>query len=437
MLSSIPTIPRLPIVGNIPALRADRLALFCQIQKTCGELGIFHFGAKPVLMVGDPALIQTLLVHHANSLTKTDRLRHLLQRTLGNGLLTLEGQSHREQRRLLAPVFQPRALTPYVHTIEQNTLEFMQNNPYRRIDSTDSLRELAMKNIHNLIFGFDRYDQDQTIHQALDEMLNFLNAAMTQLFMLPLWIPLPKYKRFNWACRTINQTFGTIIAARRAKPTDSDIISLIMRATNDQLSNEQIRDHVLALFFAGHRPLAAALTWMLITLAAHPEIGAKVKHEIDQHRCELSTENLQAFPYTLQFIKEVLRVYPPFYAFTRRTIKPIEIPSVGTLPAGLTLGFSPYAMHRNERFFPDSERIDPDRWTAEQEAGRPRYSYLPFGAGPHQCLGMQLAMLQLQTILITVIRHWGMPQLVDSKPITMNPTLVLEPSRSIKLAFTG
>lgn len=435
MVSNISAISHLPIVGNIPALRSDRLALFCHIQNTCGELGIFHFGTKPVLMVGDPSVIQDILVHNANSSAKTDRLRQLFQRTIGNGIITLEGQSHREQRRLLAPIFQPRALEPYVNIIEKNTMDVIYNNPDRIIDSNDTLRSLAMKNIHNLIFGLDTYHSNHDVHNALDIMMTFLNDAMSQLFMLPLWVPLPKYKRFNWACNYMKQTLGNIISTRRLNPTENDIISLVIRATNNELSDEQVRDHVLSLFSAGHRPLASAMTWMFITLASHSDIATKVKNEITENKTILSIENLQKFPYTLQFIKEVLRIYPPAYVFTRRIINPIEIPSVGTLPVGLTLGFSPYAIHRNERFFPNPERFDLQRWTPENESGHPRYSYLPFGAGPHQCIGMHLAMIQLQTMLITFIRQWGIPRLLDNKPIKIAPTLVLEPDRSIKLAF--
>ncbi len=436
-IHTVPAIPHLPIVGNIAALRADRLAFFCHIQNTCGELGIFHFGSKPVLMVGSPTVIQEILVHNAHAAAKTDRLRRLLQRTIGNGLLTLEGQSHREQRRLLAPVFQPRALAPYVSLIEKNTTMMIATYGNQVVNRQDTFRTLAMTTIHQLIFGNALDDADQTtIHASWTNITTFINDAMAQLFMLPLWIPIPKYTKFKQATANLTSKLMDVIAQRRANPTTTDIISLILNATNNQLTNEQIRDHVLALFTAGHDPLAMALTWIFVLLAAHQDSAEKVVNEIENTPDPLSDDVLQQFPYTLQCIKEVLRLYPPAYVFTRRVICPIEISAIGRLPIGLTLGFSPYAIHRNEHFFPNAEQFDPDRWLPENEALRPRYSYLPFGAGPHQCLGMHLAMIQLQTMVITIIRHCGIPELIYDDTIGITPTTVLEPNKSIDIIFT-
>lgn len=435
MLLTIPAIPHLPIIGNIAALRANRLAFFSHIQNTCGELGIFHFGSKPVLMVGDPTIIQEILVNNAHASAKTDRLRRLLKRTIGNGLLTLEGHPHREQRRLLAPVFQPKALAPYVSLIEKNTAMMISTHGNKVVHCQNIFRTLAMTTIHQLIFGNDQDAADYTtLHEAWNEITSFINDAMAQLFMLPLWMPLPKYIKFKQATEHLTSELMNVIVRRRENPTNTDIISLILRATNNQLTNEQIRDHVLALFTAGHDPLAMALTWIFIMLSSHHTIAEKLIHEIEQTSNPLSVDVLQQFPYTLQCIKEVLRLYPPAYVFTRRVINPIEIPSIG-ISIGLTLGFSPYAIHRNERFFPNADQFDPDRWLPEYEALRPRYSYLPFGAGPHQCLGMHLSLIQLQTMVITIIRHCGIPELRYKGTLGMKPTTVLEPDQSIDIIF--
>ena len=436
MLTHIPALPTMPIIGNILDLRRDRLRFFRHIHNTCGDLGIFHFGSKPVLMIADPSVIQTILVHNSDACTKTNRLRRLLQRMIGNGILTLEGQSHREQRRLLSPVFQPRALASSIATIERTTYEMIAPIANHHIICQDVFRDVSMATLHQLIFGDTLDIENQTRLQSSWKIITtFLNDAMSQLFMPPLWIPLPKYTRFNQASEQLTTMLMNIIAYRRMNPTTTDVISLILNVTHNRLTNEQIRDHVLALFSAGHDPLAMTLTWMFVVLATDNAVAQKVKQEIEQNTTPLSSDILGEHPYLLQCIKEVLRLYPPFYVFTRRVISPIEVPSIGTLPSGLTLGFSPYAIHRNEQFFPDPERFDPERWSLENEANRPRYSYLPFGAGPHQCLGMHLAMLQLQTIIITIIRHWGIPRLVDISPIGLMTTTILEPNRPITITF--
>lgn len=125
MLATLPTMPHHPVFGNVGALRRDRLAFFQAVFETCGEVGLFYFGSKPVLLVADPELIHTLLVDHGAALQKTNRLRKLFQTVVGNSLLTLEGDDHRAQRRLLAPVFQLRTVAAHTSMIRAETQQWL------------------------------------------------------------------------------------------------------------------------------------------------------------------------------------------------------------------------------------------------------------------------------------------------------------------------
>lgn len=106
-------------------------------------------------------------------------------------------------------------------------------------------------------------------------------------------------------------------------------------------------------------------------------------------------------PYTRQVIAEALRVYPPLYVLARWTEQPVDLDTV-RLPTHAMVVVSPYTLHRRADYFPDPERFDPERFTPEAMAARPRYAYVPFGAGPRQCIGNHFAMMELQLILATL-----------------------------------
>ncbi|GAA5530786.1 cytochrome P450 [Herpetosiphon gulosus] len=426
VLQTIPSMPRYPIIGNVGALRRDRLAFFQAVFDTCGAVGVFHFGSKPVLMVADPALIQTLLVDHSPALQKTTRLRTLLQTVVGNSLLTLEGADHHIQRRLLAPVFQPRTIAAHTALIRNETQHWLAAWPRTPHDVYASMQDLSLRLNHRLLFGSDLATQPQIV-AAWTAVTAMVNHAMTQVVTPPRWVPTLRHRRFHAARRTLDAALLPLIQLRRHEPTPHDLISHVLEAARGEgvsLTDADIRDQVMAFFIAGHEPLAAALTWAWYVLATEPDITQQLRYTIDHAPDETPPALLT------QTLAEVLRLYPPVYVFTRRVIAPIDLPGLGVLPSGLTLGFSPFIIQRNPQWYPNPTQFDPSRFAPEAAAARPRLSYIPFGIGAHQCIGMHLALQQLTTVMQTVLQA-GIPRLVDATPVGFKPRIVLEPDRAL------
>ncbi|MCA0350811.1 MAG: cytochrome P450 [Chloroflexi bacterium] len=431
VLATLPTMPHHPVFGNVGALRRDRLAFFQAVFETCGEVGLFYFGSKPVLMVADPELIHALLVDHGAALQKTNRLRKLFQTVVGNSLLTLEGDDHRAQRRLLAPVFQPRTVAAHTAMIYAETQQWLEQLASRPHDLYSQMQGLSLRLNHRLLFGSDQVVQP-AILAAWATVTAMINHGMTQIVTPPLWVPTLRNHRFQAACRTLEAALLPLIQLRRREPTPHDIISHVLAAADNdgiQLTDAQIRDHVLGFFVAGHESLAAALTWVWYALATQPKLTQQLQTSMRQ-----SPDGTPPALLT-QTISEVLRLYPPAYVFTRRVIAPIDLPQLGTLPAGLSLGFSPFVIQRNPRWYPNPTNFDPARFDPDAIATRPRLSYLPFGIGSHQCIGMHLALQQITTVMQTVLQI-GTPSLVDQTPVSFKPRIVLEPDQPLFAVFT-
>ena len=233
------------------------------------------------------------------------------------------------------------------------------------------------------------------------------------------------------------QTMDRVIAERRAAPAERGAgLSLLLHAQHDDgsgLTDQQVRDETLTLILAGHETTANALTWTWYLLAQHPASYTQLQAEVDTvvgGRTPTVTD-LPRLPYALQVFKEALRLYPPIYGIFRHVRQPVQLGPYHLQP-GTRLGISPSTLHRNPQYFPDPECFDPDRWTPDQEAALPRYAYLPFGAGPHMCIGHHFALLEAHLILATLAQRVTF-ELVPGQTIVPEPLITLRPKGGLRV----
>jgi cytochrome P450 len=177
--------------------------------------------------------------------------------------------------------------------------------------------------------------------------------------------------------------------------------------------------------------MANVLTWCWYLLSQHPEVYARMKAEGDQvlaGRLPTITD-LPHLPYTLQVFKETLRLYPPVYAFTRRAMASVQLGGYH-IPKGTSVVISPYTLHRRARYFPDPEQFRPGRFASELERNQVRYSFIPFGAGTHACLGGHLAQLEGHLILATLAQYLTF-EFAGTEMIEPEPLLTLRPKGAV------
>jgi cytochrome P450 len=176
------------------------------------------------------------------------------------------------------------------------------------------------------------------------------------------------------------------------------------------VSAPEVRDEVVTLIVAGHETVAATLTWTWVLLAEHPEAEQRVHAEVDACPAPGSDgwdiDILERLPYTRAVIDECLRLYPPAWVITRRSLEPDTLGGL-ELPVSATVIISPYAIHRDTQWWPNPDRFDPDRFlgeTSPSESGTGPLTYLPFGAGPRLCIGRDLALMEAPLVVATIAR---------------------------------
>jgi cytochrome P450 len=435
--TAIPTLSGWPALGNLFEFKANPLALFLRTYQECGDLGRIRIGPWPIIMLNTPAYAQMILAQRDEAVERPPRLRNILQPLLGHGLLMSSHSYHRRHRKLVAPAFQHRRIASYADTITQTTLWTQQQwTDGMQININQELMRLTLSMMGQALFGIDLFHQAQGVKSALQTVLTQILHNSTSLVYIPYAWPTPANRRFQRALRIWDATIDQIITERRHTGEDrGDLLSMLLQAQDEEtgtgLTDREVRDEAKTLLFAGHETTATALAWTLYLLAQHPQIYQRVRDEVDhvlQGRAP-RMDDVVNLPYTLQVFKEALRLYPPVYIIPRYVMEPIQIGAY-TLRPGDSAGISPYVLHRRPELFPDPERFDPDRWMPEHEANLPRHAYLPFGAGPHICIGNHLALLAGHLILATLVQQVIFAR-VDDAPIGVTPQVTLQPERDI------
>ena len=201
------------------------------------------------------------------------------------------------------------------------------------------------------------------------------------------------------------------------------------------MSDRQLRDEALTIFLAGHETTANALTWTWYLLSQHPQSEARLHAELDSALGgrRPAFEDLKNLPYTRMVLAESMRLYPPAWAVGRRALESFNIREY-EISAGSVVLMSQYIMHRDERFFPDPERFDPERWTAEAQAQRPKFSYFPFGGGARVCIGEQFAWMEGILLLATIAQQWRM-RLDPGQVVDIQPLITLRPKYGMRMAL--
>jgi len=230
-----------------------------------------------------------------------------------------------------------------------------------------------------------------------------------------------------------------MIARRRTEPGGHhDLLSMFMEArdedTGEAMSDRQLRDEIITMYAAGHETTTNALTWTLMLLAEHPDIAQRLQAELDevlQGRTPV-LENLGSLPFTEQVIMESMRLYPPVPLVSRRVIEDDEIGGY-RIPKDSLVFLSPYITHRDPRVWPEPKVFDPDRFSSERVKSIPKIAYFPFLAGPRQCIGKGVAMMET-TILVAAIAQYYRFEPAPGFVVETDVAVALRPKNGLMLA---
>jgi cytochrome P450 len=434
----IPSLRGEPFWGSMARLNKDRLGFLQEVVRQSGDVGSFRLGPVRTILINAPHLIQAVLVEHGASFGKTPPVLRSLRLMIGENLLTLEGDPHRRHRKLMAPALTPRHIAGYAGTMVDYAARVQQAwADGGVIDLVKESTALTMSIGGKTLFDIDVFDETSALGAAIANNMAYLNYLISHFITPPLWWPTPRHRRARATIALVNQRVHAMIAERRGAPDlnqRSDLLSRLVQARGEDgtgLSDQEVFHEALTVFAASHETTAKTLAWTLYELARHPPIAARVQAELDtvlQGRTPRYSD-LPRLPYTLQVIKEALRLYPPAYVISRQALRDVMLDGY-RVAKGTAVFLCVYTMHRRPDLYPQPETFAPERFSAENERRLPRHAYLPFGAGAHICLGGHFALMELHLVLATWLQRHGIT-LMPGQTIEPAPAFVLQPARAI------
>jgi len=420
--------PGYPLVGNLFEFRHDVLTLGVDAARTYGDVVRFRLGPHVIHLVNHPNHVEHVLVHNQANYDRATRSAAQIALVCGESLLTTSGAIWLRERRLVQPALQHRSVAAFVSVMTSATAAMLDRwssdaRDGRPLDVASELSRLTYTIVGRALFGADVSHDAAVVEHALATLLDLTYARLERLINLPLWIPSPGNRRFHEARLAIDRVVYRIINARRERHEDqADLLAHLLRAVDDGgsggMTSTQLRNETLTLLLSGHETTASALSWTLFLLATHPDIEQRLRSEVAAvigDAREPSLEDISHLEYTGMVLNEALRLYPPIWVLERRAIA-ADVIGGYHIPAGSTVVVSPFILHRHEAFWPDPGSFDPERFAAPRAAGRPAHAYLPFGAGPHQCIGAHFAALEARIILVMLAQRYRL-ELMPHPPV--------------------
>ena len=451
--------PRARYPGQlIFALRGDTLNFLTRTARAYGDVAHFRIGPLRYYLLAHPDDVRDVLVTRDGQFTKGPALR-AAKVTLGEGLLTSEGDFHRRQRRLAQPAFHPNRVATYAAVMAQYARE--QADGWADggvVDVHGEMMQVTLRVVAKTLFDADVRAEVDAIGEAMDVSVRMFTRAMSPFGPILNRLPLPSNRRFERAYRRLLGTIDRFIAERRAGGVDrGDLLSMLLRARDageevgpsspsspspspspaspagdgSGMDDKQLRDECMTLFTAGHETTANALTFTWHLLAHHPEVQARLHAEVDAALGDRlpARADVDRLPFARRVVAESMRLYPPAWAVGRQAKEPVEVGGFA-LPAGAVVLTSQWVTHHDPRWWPDPERFDPDRWRdgadSAAAAQRPRWAYFPFGGGPRSCIGEAFAWMEAILVLATIARRWRVEAVADRHP-PLQPTITLRP----------
>lgn len=384
-----------------------------------GDVFQVRIGPRTLVMAMSPDAVEHVSVSRRQNYEKGGSYEPVRNFLTGEGLVASTGELWRRQRKLMAPFFTPKGVQAYAETMIRDSEKLAQRwqglaSAGSEVEISEEMTLVTAAIILRAMFSSESLESINQMKDAVSTMVSFVDNQMTGL-RVPLWLPTPKNRRYIAARALVRGYITGLIAQRRAideAAWPEDLLTRLMKARDEEtgqaMSENLLRDESITTFFAGHETTARTMTFTWYALAANPEVAARLHEELDRVLAGRTptADDLRRLPYTLQVVKEVLRLYPAAPFYVRDAIAADKIGGF-EIPAGAAVMLSPYLTHRHPRFWDEPERFNPDRWTREREAARHGHAYHPFAAGPRICIGNNFSLLESHLLLAILAQRFA------------------------------
>lgn len=445
MSSQLPNPITIPPWWQLVNWIADPIGFQEKYSQKYGDIFTMRLsGIGSFVVIGNPQIIGAIFSQDSHF--DVGRANKLAEPLVGrNSLMLLDGARHRRERKLLMPPFHGERLQAYALAIcsitEQVASQWQVNQPF--VVRT-AMQQVSLEVILQIVFGLSEGERYRQLKPLLTEWLDMTDSPLRSsiLFLRFLqqdwgaWTPWSQMKRRQ---RHVHELLQAEIEERRNNLNEgrTDVLSLMMavRDENGQaLGDEELRDELLTLLFAGHETTATTLAWAFYQIHQQPEVREKLLQELDSLGENSSPMKIAELPYLTAVCQETLRMYPVIpVLFPRITKSPVKLGG-HSFEKETTLMPSIYLVHYREDLYPNAQQFKPERFLERQYSP---HEYFPFGGGSRRCLGYALAQLEMKLVLATILSRYQLA-LAEDKPVKLQRRgFTLAPTGGVRMVMTG
>ena len=478
-LKHLKTVPKYPpvhwLLGNLQTVRKldeDMLLNFCSfVQRERIKVSMFWLG--PFFAHVD--VLHPDLLSHVLKVPKSRPVYKMLMPWLGEGLLIAGGDKWYRNRRLLTPAFHFQILKPYIN-VYNSCLEVMLRKwtvsmqRGESIELFDTVSLLSLDVVMQCALSFNSDCQSVNVKHPYIKAVCDMVQLSTDRFMNPLYHSdllyylTPAGYKTRKACKVFHdhstaiieerkRVLGLDIQQRGRKATEHDellekvsqtrkyldFLDILLTTIDEDgngLSDREIRDEVDTFMFEGHDTTTSGISWTLYCLAKHPKHQQKVREEVrnvlnNMGREWLDYDDLKDLKYTGWCIKEAMRLYPPVFQVYRRSSEDIELDG-HLIPKNTQIGIFTYVIHHHPDVWENPEEFDPLRFHPSNAEKRHPYAYVPFSAGPRNCIGQYFATNEEKVVVGTIVGRFTL-SLTEGHKVEVVPRVILRAKNGIRV----
>ena len=423
----------------------DPLKFQEQYRQKYGDIFTMQLaGIGNCVVIGNPQAIQQIFSQ--DSKFDVGRGNVLAEPLIGKqSVMLMDGDRHRRERKLLMPPFHGERLHIYAKQIslitEQIASQWQVGQPFV---TRTTMQKISLEVILQVVFGLAEGERYQQLKHLLTNWLNMTDSPLrsSMLFLKFLqkdWGTWTPWGRMQQRQRQVHDLLQAEINERRTeeKEGDTDVLSLMMAARDENgqpMSDEELRDELLTILFAGHETTATTLAWAFYQIHQRLDVREKLLEEIESLGTNSPLMQIAQLPYLTAVCQETLRMYPVLpVLFPRITKSPMKIAGY-LLDAETTLMPSIYLVHYREDLYPNAQQFKPERFLERQYSPS---EYFPFGGGSRRCLGYALAMLEMKLVLAIILSKYQLA-LAEDKPVKLERRgFTLAPTGGVRMVMTG
>jgi cytochrome P450 len=358
---------------------------------------------------------RVLVTNHRNYVKGVDRDR--IRVLLGLGIMTSEGELWQRQRRMMQPLFHRRVVQQFGQLIDAANDRLIGRwtaiaSRATTLNLTEEMSEFILEIVLRALFGPD-------VERLLEPFSLVTKSSARDL-------------EFVYKFRALMPLVAEVIRERRAHGNSGkphDYLGLMDgvrdRETNSAMNERQLIDEIMTLVVAGHETTASVLNWTWYLLSQHPAVEDRLLDELRRSCCAArpTLEQVESIDYARRVLSEAMRLYPPGWLLSRRTIEQDSLCGY-SIPAGADVLLPLYLIHRHPRYWKNADQFDPDRFSPAHESERPKFAFVPFAAGPRHCIGESLALYEMLMHISKVVPLFRM-RVIDAQPIELEAQINL------------